>query len=134
VLAAVGAILVQVPGLVSTLELRRSQSAERSGNAALAYSWANGAVSAEPWAASPYEQRGLVLEANGSLGQAAADLHRAIAREPTNFVHWLLLARVDTERGDLAAAARAYSQAHQLRPRALVFQYAPYFSGLTATR
>jgi tetratricopeptide (TPR) repeat protein len=129
VVAAGCAIAVQVPGLVSTAETRRSQGAERAGKARLAYSWASSAVTAEPWAASPYEQRGLVLESAGKLPQAAKDLQRAISREPTNFVHWLLLSRVETERGDLAEAARAYRRASQLRPRALVFQYARYFSG-----
>ena len=119
---AVGAIAVQVPGLLSTLELRRSQSAERSGDAGVALSWADAAVSAEPWAASPYEQRGLVLESAGRLAAATADLGRAIDREPDNFVHWLLLARVQTERGAIPAAERDYARARELRPDALVFQ------------
>ena len=91
-LAAVGVAALQLPGLISTAALRRSQSAERAGNAALAYAWANSAVSAEPWAASAYEQRGLVLESAGRLAAAATDLRRAIAHEPENFAHWLLLA------------------------------------------
>ena len=128
-LATAGAIVVQIPGLVSTLEVRHSQAAERAGNASLAYVWANAAVSAEPWAASPYEQRGLVLESGGRLAQAAADLTRAVTREPTNFMHWILLSRIETERGNLAAAIKDYKRARQLRPNALVFQYAPYFRG-----
>jgi hypothetical protein len=119
--AAVCAVLVQVPGLLSTSEIRSSQAAERAGNASLAYSWANAAVSAEPWAASSYEQRGLVLESAGRLTAAAKDLDRAIAREPSNFVHWLLLARIETEQGDLDAATRDYERARQLRPHALAF-------------
>ena len=126
--AAVGAAAVQVPGLVSTRAIRRSQSAERAGNGALAYTLANAAVSAEPWAASPYEQRGLVLESAGRLAPAGADLQRAIAREPENFAHWLVLARIQTERGAIAAAAHDYLRARRLRPRAQVFYYAPYFS------
>jgi tetratricopeptide (TPR) repeat protein len=114
-------VLVQIPGLLSTSEIRSSQAAERAGNASLAYSWANAAVSAEPWAASPYEQRGLVLESAGRLTAAAKDLDRAIAREPSNFVQWLLLSRIETERGDLDAATRDYERARQLRPHALVF-------------
>jgi Tfp pilus assembly protein PilF len=75
-------------------------------------------VRAEPWAASPYEQRGLVLESAGQFAQAAGDLERAIAREPTNFRHWLILARIETERGDPIAATRDYDRARQLRPEA----------------
>jgi hypothetical protein len=132
--AAACAVLAQVPALLSTSEMRRSQAAERAGNAALAYSWANAAVSAEPWAASPYEQRGLVLEAAGRLSPAAKDLGRAISREPDNFVHWLVRSRIETELGDLAAAARDYQRARQLRPLAAVFANAPHFSGLPRVR
>jgi uncharacterized membrane protein YtjA (UPF0391 family) len=128
-LAAACAVVLQVPGLVSTAAVRRSQSAERAGDAALAYAWANAGVSAQPWAASPYEQRGLVLEAAGRLTPAAADLERAISREPNNFAHWLVLSRIETERGYLAAAARDYVRARELRPKAQVFFFAPYFSG-----
>ncbi len=103
------------------MALRRSQSAERAGNAALALAWANASVAAEPWAASPYEQRGLVLEFAGSLAAAARDLRGAIAREPLNFVHWLLLARIETERGLLTSAERNEERARQLRPWALAF-------------
>ncbi|MHB8656594.1 MAG: O-antigen ligase family protein [Solirubrobacteraceae bacterium] len=127
VVVAVIAGAVQIPGLLSTAELRRSQAAERQGHGALALSWANAAVSAEPWSASAYEQRGLVMEAGGRLETAAADLSRAISHERTNFTHWLILARIQTERGLLAEAVRDYRQAHRLRPDASVFTFAPYF-------
>jgi tetratricopeptide (TPR) repeat protein len=113
--------------LLSTAEIRRSQAAERQGNPALALAWANDAVSAEPWSASAYEQRGLVLEAAGRLQQAAQDLRRAISHERTNFTHWLVLARIETEQGRLTSAVQDYQQAHSLRPLAAVFVYAPYF-------
>jgi hypothetical protein len=133
-LAAAGAVAVQVPGLVSSTEMRRSQTAEQAGNGGLAYAWANAAVSAEPWAADPYEQRALVLEAAGRLRPAAQDLGRAIAHEPDNFVHWLLRSRIETELGEIAAAARDYERARQLRPLAAVFANAPHFSGLPRKR
>lgn len=123
--AAAGAI--QIPGLLSTTDVRRSQAAARAGNLPLALAWANDGVSAEPWAASPYEQRGLVLEAEGRLAPAATDLHRATRREGTNFTQWVLLARVETELGNLSAAEQAYKRAHTLRPLGDVFEYAPYF-------
>ncbi|HEY3728958.1 MAG TPA: O-antigen ligase family protein [Solirubrobacteraceae bacterium] len=121
------AALIQVPGLLSTAELRRSQTAERAGNAQLALAWAKASVSAEPWAASPYEQRGLVLESAGHLDLAAADLRRAVSHERSNFRHWLVLARIQTERGAFANAHRDYMQARQLSPRGAVWDYAPYF-------
>ena len=117
-LAAAAAIasLIQIPGLLGTLEIRRSQAAERAGNANLALAWARDAVDAEPWAASAYEQRGLVLESAGRLAPAAQDLKRAISHEPTNYIHWLVLARIQTERRLFDAAVHDYEQARRLRP------------------
>jgi tetratricopeptide (TPR) repeat protein len=126
-LLATGAAVLQVPGIVSTIDIRNSQAAERAGNASLALARANDAVDAEPWAASAYEQRGLILESAGRLPQAADDLQRAISHERTNFTHWLVLARIETERGRLGAAVRDYQQARSLRPQAYVFEVAPYF-------
>jgi hypothetical protein len=126
-LLAVGAAVLQVPGLVSTIDIRNSQAAERAGNASLALARANDAVDAEPWAASAYEQRGLILESAGRLTQAADDLRRAIAHERTNFAHWLVLARIETESGQLSTAVRDYQLARSLRPQAAVFAFAPYF-------
>jgi hypothetical protein len=127
-LAAALAGIVQLPGLLSTAELRRSQSAERAGNQAAALSWANDAVSAEPWSATAYEQRGLVLEAQGKFTLAAADERQAITHEPTSYAHWLVLARIQTERGAVADAISDYDQAKRLRPRAAVFRLGPYLS------
>jgi cytochrome c-type biogenesis protein CcmH/NrfG len=121
VLLAVLSAMVQIPGLVSTLEVRRSQSAERHGNGALALAWARAAVSAESWAASPYDQEGLVLESAGRLSRAATELRRAARNEPLNFVHWLLLSRVETEQGRLAQASRDYAHARSLSPKGAVF-------------
>jgi hypothetical protein len=127
-IVAAGACLIHIPGLLSTSEIRRSQTAERAGHGALALSWANDAVDAAPWSASAYEQRGLVLESAGRLREAAQDLNRAISRERTNFDHWLILSRIETERGQLSAAVRDYRQAKKLRPVGWVFRWAPYFA------
>ncbi len=120
-LFAVGACAVQIPGLLSAIEIRRSQDAERAQRANVALGWANDAVSAAPWAASPYEQRGLILEAAGRYAVAADDLRRATEKEPTNYVHWLVLARIETEQGRVASAVRDLQQAHRLRPLSAAF-------------
>ena len=125
-----GAVIVcglQVPGLLSTLQIRRSQAAERSGKTSLALGWANDAVSSEPWSASALEQRALVRESAGDFDLAARDLRSATRREPTNYVPWLLLARVETEQANFASALTDYRQAHDLRPLSAAFVYAPYF-------
>jgi tetratricopeptide (TPR) repeat protein len=116
------AAIIQLPGLLSTLEIRHSQTAERAGNASVALAWANAAVSAEPWSASAYEQRALVLEAAGRYARAARDEQRAIDHEPTNYVHYLVMARIDTERRMFAAALRSYDEAHRLRPLSVAFE------------
>jgi predicted Zn-dependent protease len=78
--------------------------------------WANASVSTEPWAASPHLQRGLVLEAAGRLRLAALELRRAIAREPDNFRHWVVLARIEKEARDTAQAGRDYARGQAMRP------------------
>lgn len=125
VVLAAGAGAAQLPGLLSTTEIRRSQAAERARNGNLALAWANDAVDAEPWSASAYEQRGLVLEAAGRYVAAAADLRRAISDEPTNYVRWLEFAGLDTQRGAIEAALVDYAEAHRLRPDSFVFALAP---------
>ncbi|MGI8413954.1 MAG: tetratricopeptide repeat protein [Solirubrobacteraceae bacterium] len=127
VLAASVAAAVFVPGLLGTAEVRHSQAAERIGNTDQALSWATKAVSIEPWAASAYEQRGLVLEGQRRLGSAAADLQRAVSDEHTNFNHWLVLARIETERGRYDPALRDYRRARQLHPQDTIFTYAPLY-------
>ncbi len=127
-LIAVAAVGVQLPSLLSTLQIRRSQAAVRSGNTSLALGWANDAVSSEPWSASALEQRALVRESAGDLGLAARDLQSASRDEPTNYAPWLLLARVHTEQGNFAAALADYHRAHALRPLSVAFVYAPYFA------
>jgi hypothetical protein len=124
-LVAIAAAALQLPGLVATTAIRHSQSAERAGNTAAALSWAREAVSAEPWAASGYEQRALVLESEGRYRAAAADERRAVDNERTDFTHWLVLARIQTERGLVRQALSDYDQARRLRPLAQVFQLPP---------
>lgn len=126
VLAAVAAVL-QLPGLLSTLNLRSSQAAERAGNSALALGRARGAVSAEPWSASAHEQEALVLEADGALRQAEHQESVAVSGEPTNYAHWLIRSRIETELGQFDAAVRDHARSYQLRPHALVFEYATLF-------
>jgi hypothetical protein len=114
---AIVAALIQFPGLTSTKDIRASQNASTRGDLQTALSKANDAVDAEPWAATPYAQRGLVEESIGALGAAEADLQRAEKREPTNYSHPLVLARIAAERGDVKLALAAYRRAKELRPQ-----------------
>jgi tetratricopeptide (TPR) repeat protein len=125
VLFAAGASFVQIPGLLATAEIRRSQAAERAGHPAQALAWADEAAGAEPWSASAYEQRALVLEAGGRLRAAVSDETRAQGEEPTNYVHPLILARLETELGHYRLALRDYRRARQLGRLATVFTLPP---------
>lgn len=115
-LLALMAGLLLVPGLVGLSEVRRSQEAAEDGDRAAALRHATRAVEAQPWAATPYVQRALVLEGQGRLKAAAVDLRRAVEREPENWRQRLLLARVEAERGRVQAALDAYGAAQRLRP------------------
>jgi cytochrome c-type biogenesis protein CcmH/NrfG len=125
VATALTAGLIQLPGMLSTAALQRSESAASAGQSSVALGWAQQAVDAEPWSASAYQQLGLVLESAGQLQAAATDLRASISREPQNYAHWLILARIETELGRIGTAAGAYDRARALRPRASVFRAAP---------
>lgn len=127
VATAAAAALVQLPGLLSTLNIRSSQAAERAGNPALALARARDAVSAEPWSASAHEQEALVLEADSKLSQAKHQESVSISDEPTNYTHWMIRSRIQIELGQLGAAVRDYSRAYQLRPHGAVFEYGQLF-------
>jgi tetratricopeptide (TPR) repeat protein len=127
VAGAAAAAIVQLPGMFSTTDLRNSQATERAGNSQVALAQARDAVSAEPWSASAYEQEALVLEAGGRLHKAKHQESLAISYEPTNYAHWLVRSRIETELGQLNAAVGDYGRAVQLRPHALVFALGPYF-------
>jgi tetratricopeptide (TPR) repeat protein len=119
----VGALLlaaVQVPGLVSTQRSRASERDLDQGRLSAALDAANDAVDAEPWAATPYATRALVLERTGDLPAAASDARDAIDREPANWRNHLLLARIDAERGSRPTALSQLAAARRLAPHNLL--------------
>jgi hypothetical protein len=116
----VGALLlaaVQVPGLVSTQRSRASETDLDRGRLSAALDAADDAVDAEPWAATPYATRALVLERSGDLAAAVGDAREAIYYEPDNWRNHLLLARLDAERGSRRAALGQLAEARRLAPR-----------------
>ena len=119
VLAAVAAGAVQVPELVSTERLRASAAELVNGSADRAAELADESVRAESWAAAPYVQRALVEQQRGDLDEARRDLQRAIEKEPTNWRHHLLLARLEAEAGDRAAVKAQLAEVRRLAPRSL---------------
>jgi tetratricopeptide (TPR) repeat protein len=121
VAAAVVFAATQLPGLVSTSRVRKSQTDLRHGDVDGAIAAANDAIDSQPWASAPYVQRGLISEFTGRFADARVDLQRAVAREPTNWKPRLLLARVEAEQGDAAAALATFRAAKALRPTSIFF-------------
>ncbi len=123
--AAVAA-LAQLPGILSNKDIRRSQAAAQAGDVPAALALARDAVSAEPWSASAHEQEALVLESTGALLGAKRQESEAVSHETSNYVHYLVRARIESELGQLNAAVRDYDQARSLRPHAAVFAITTY--------
>lgn len=113
-LAAFAVMLAFLPPMVSLHNVRESQRAVAAGDATEARRAAQDAVDSQPWAATPYLQRALLAEREGRLGSARADIRQAIEREPTNWRHWTVLARVEAQAGETAAALRAWTRARRL--------------------
>jgi hypothetical protein len=115
------AVLVQLPVLASAVQVRVSQQAFRGGDVEHAVNAATDAIRTEPWSASAYGQRAVVLEELGFKARAQADARRAADREPTNWERWLVLARIEAERGDVAAAIASARRAESVNPKAPLF-------------
>ena len=124
-LLAVVALMVQLPGLVSTSRTRDSQASFRAGDYEQALLAATEAADAEPWAAAPLLQRALVEESLGRLDAAAADARRAVEREPDNWRHRLVIARIEAKRGNVQEALAQFRTGRRLRPASSLFDAPP---------
>ncbi|MGI9020269.1 MAG: O-antigen ligase family protein [Solirubrobacterales bacterium] len=118
VAVALAGTAVQVPGLVAASRIEASKGALVAGHLADASELAGEAVTAEPWAASPYAQRAEVEITRGDYDAARDQLVEAVERERENFRHWLALASVEAELGHAVAARGAFERAEALAPRA----------------
>ncbi|MFT4034158.1 MAG: O-antigen ligase family protein [Patulibacter sp.] len=115
-------VLVQLPGLVGTSEVRRSQQAVKRGALVAARSHADQAIETMPWASSAYLQRALVDEQAGAFAAARRGLQLAIDRDRQDWRLPLVLARVEAEAGNSKAALQAYRDAKRLRPHGTFFR------------
>jgi hypothetical protein len=125
VLVALGSLVVIVAiaiPLASTSLVRSSEAAARSGDLAAALDDARSAQNVQPGAASPRLQEALVLELRGELAAAAAAALAATEREETNWRNWLVLSRIEAERGRAVPSLRAYREARSLNPLSELFQ------------
>jgi tetratricopeptide (TPR) repeat protein len=120
-IAAFAAIVAIAVPLASTGLLRDSEAEARDGDLAAALAAARSAQNVQPGSAAPRLQQALVLEQLGRLEQAADAATGATDREATNWRNWLVLARIEAQRGRAAAAVAAYREARSLNPRSPVF-------------
>jgi O-antigen ligase len=117
-LAAIAAIAVPLAAEAFT---RQSQADFQAGDLTAALEKARSAQNVEPAAATPRLQQALVLERLGELEQATAAARAATERESTNWRTWLVLSRIEAERGRAAASLHAYRKAGSLDPRSYLF-------------
>lgn len=121
VTALIAIVTIAIP-LASTSLLRQSEAEARAGDLDAALQAARSAQNVEPGAASPRLQQALLLEAQGELDAAAEAAEQAREREPTNWRTWLVLFRIEAERGNAEAALRLYRKARSLNPYSELFQ------------
>lgn len=118
---AVAAVLVIAAPLASTTLVRQSEADVREGDLTGALEAARDAQSVQPDAATPRLQQALVLEELGELSSAAQNARAATERESTNWRTWLVLSRIEAQRGRSAEAVRAYRKARSLNPHFSLF-------------
>ncbi len=116
----VAVVAIAIP-LASTSFVRSSESEVRSGDLTAALEDARSAQNVQPWAASPRLQEALVLELDGDLPAAAEAAQAATERESTNWRTWLVLSRLEAERGRPEASIAAYRKAKSLNPLSPLF-------------
>lgn len=118
---SVAAIVAMAIPLAGVTAVRDSEAhlAERQGAAAIDDALA--AQEAQPYAATPELQQALVLEQAGDLDGAARAAREATAAESTNWRTWLVLSRVEAQRGNARDAVDAYRRARSLNPRSPLF-------------
>ena len=119
-LALAGTLAIVVP-MAGAVSLRESQAQARLGRLAPALHDARTAGRWQPYAASPELQQALVLELSGGYAGAADAAHRAVRDAPNDWSAWLVLSRIEAERGQAGAAVAAYRRARSLDPRDPLF-------------
>ena len=119
--ACLPAIVVIVIPLASTIAVRKSEAAARTGHTTAALADANIAAKIEPGAASPRLQQALLLEQMGYVANARTAIVAALAREPDNAQLWLVASRIATEDGAARRALADYRRAKQLDPTNTIF-------------
>ena len=107
--------------LAGSRAITDSQEDAASGDLRAALAKADDATEIEPYAATPYLQKALVLERLGRPEPAVNAARRATRKESTNWKTWLVLSRLEAEAGNAQAAVDAYLEGRRLNPRSGIF-------------
>jgi tetratricopeptide (TPR) repeat protein len=118
--ALAATIAIAIP-LSAASSLERSRAEVRAGDLGAALSEAADARRVEPFAAAPRLQQALVSERLGDLAAAEAAARGAVRREPVLWGGWLVLSRIQAERGRARAALASYRRAKALNPGSPLF-------------
>jgi O-Antigen ligase len=119
--ALIGTLVIVTP-MAGAISLRQSESQASARSTTAALHDARTAASWQPYAASPLLQQALVLELAGNYAAAAHAASRAVGKAPTDWSAWLVLSRIEAERGRVAASLAAYRKAHSLDPHDPLFR------------
>jgi O-Antigen ligase/Tetratricopeptide repeat len=114
-------ICAQALPYLAQIKVTDSQNAVQSGNAEEAVDAAASARNIQPWAASPHLQLALVYEAAGDQASALEAIDEAIERDPLDWRLWLVAARVEIKRGEVAEGRERLRRAAELNPRSPLF-------------
>jgi tetratricopeptide (TPR) repeat protein len=118
--ALIGTLLIVTP-MAGAISLRESRAQAGARDVATALSDARTAADWQPYAASPLLQKALVLELAGKYAAASHAVSRAIHKTPDDWSSWLVLSRIEAERGQVVAALSAYRRARSLDPHDPLF-------------
>jgi O-Antigen ligase len=119
-ISVVAMVAIAIP-LSSSIAVQKSQAEFRAGNLSGALVHASDARHATPFAAQPWIQEALVLEAQGQSGAALRSAREATRVEPKEWRAWVVRSRLEAMTGHSAAALSAYRQARNLNPDSQLF-------------
>ncbi len=114
-LAVVAIVFIGRPTLAQ--RLRSEAQDEAATSPAKALGKVEESLSLNPDAVQAYYTKASALAQLDAYAPARAALLEAIHREPHNYVSWALLGDLNTRRGNIAGATRAYRKASVLNPR-----------------
>jgi tetratricopeptide (TPR) repeat protein len=105
---AVGLAALTIVGLLGNTALESSQAAASSGHWQAAERHARSAIRWLPWSAAGWQSLGEAQLALHDRAGARHSLHRAVAKDPNDWVLWLDLVGATSGKEQVAAFNRAY--------------------------